>query len=79
MPTSANSASCTTCEWGFFSPQSRKDNSSLSETLSLRALHLSLLELPGVLLERVFPSTLFLSECRRIAVENRAGTNCASK
>ena len=69
MPTTANSASCTTCEWGGFSPQSRKDYSPLSETLSLRALHLSLLELPGVLLERVFPSTLFLSECRCVAVE----------
>ena len=64
---------------GVFFPQSRKDNSSLSETLSLRAQHLSLLQLPGVLLERVFPSSLFLSECRCVAVENLTRMNCGSK
>ena len=56
-----------------------KGSLPLSETLSLRALHLSLLELPGVLLERVFPSTLFLSECRCVAVENLTSMNCGSK
>ena len=75
MPTAANSASCTTCEWGFFSPKSRKDRSSLSETLSLTTLRLSLLEFQVVLLERAFPSTLFLSECRCVAVESLTGTN----
>ena len=79
MPTTANSGSCTPCEWGFFSPQSRKDLSPLSETLSLRALQLSLLELANALLERVFPSTLFLSECRCVAVENLTRMNCGSK
>ena len=54
---------------GVFSPKSRNDYSPLSETLSLRALQLSLLELANALLELVFPSTLFLSECRCVAVE----------
>ena len=79
MPTSANSASCTTCEWGFFLRSPERISPFFFVTCSLRALHLSLLELANALLELVFPSTLFLSECRRIAVENRAGTNCATK
>ena len=64
---------------GVFFPQSRKDNSSLSESVSLRALRLSLLELPGVFLVRVFPPTLFLSESRCIVVENLTRMNCGSK
>jgi len=64
MPRTANSAYCTTCERGVFSPQSSKDGSPLAVTLSLRAPHLTLLELPGALLERFFPCTLFLSEHR---------------
>ena len=64
---------------GVFSPKSRNDYSSLSETLSLRALRLSLLKLAHGFLERVFPSTLFLSECGCAVVESFTGTNCGSK
>ena len=63
---------------GFFSAV-LKGSLPLSETLSLRALRLSFLELANALLERVFPSTLFLSECRCVAVENLTSMNCGSK
>ena len=79
MPTTANSASCTTCEWGIFFSEVLKGSHPLSEMLSLRALQLLLLELENALLELVFPSTLFLSECRCAAVESLTGTNCGSK
>ena len=79
MPTAANSASCTTCEWGFFFSNVLEGSLPLSETHSLRALHLSLIKHADALLERVFPSNLFLSECRCAAVESLTGTNCGSK
>ena len=62
MPTAANSAFCTTCEWGVFFSAVREGSLPLSETHSLRALHLSLIKHAVALLERVFPSTLFRSE-----------------
>ena len=79
MPTAANSASCTTCEWGFFLRSLERITPHFSVTCSLRALHLSLLELENALLERVFSSTLFLSECRCVAVENLTRMKCDSK
>ena len=63
---------------GVFSPKSRNDYSSLSETLSLKALRLSLLKLAHAFLERVFPSNLFLSESRCVAVKKFTSMNCGS-
>ena len=69
MPTSAILASCTTSECGVFLRSPERITHHFSVTCSLRAIQLSLLGLAYALLERVFPSTLFLSECRCVAVE----------
>ena len=64
---------------GFFLRSPERITPHFFVTCSLRALHLSLLELENALLERVFSSTLFLSECRCLAVSYLTGTNCGSK
>ena len=71
MPTSANSASCTTSVGRFFLRRpERIAPHFLSRSLSLGAKQMSLPELPTALLERVLLSTLFLRACTSVAMEN---------